>query len=187
MEIPEPITQLINQARNGDEKARKRLWDIVFPVLKEKAKRLLKGDEVAGVMRPSDLLQEAMIQLLRREKVGWNDRKHLFGFAVRVMRNIITDHARRSLRKGRLATPIDEALELIINEDVSLVEVDEVLNQLAKVDPVKAEIVELRLYGGLTNEEIADHLEIAVATVKRHMTTARAFIMSRINPARKKN
>lgn len=188
-DIPEPITQLINQVRNGDAEAREQLWRIFYPILKDKAKLLLRNDDpVAGVMTPSDLIQEAMVQLMKNEKIGWNDRNHLFRFAVRIMRHIIIDYARGPLRRARLTIPISETLNLEFNKDLGpdkLIEIDDLINQLAKIDPVKADIVEMRLYGGMTIEEIADCLGIPVATVKRHMATAQAFIMSKLKLAEK--
>jgi RNA polymerase sigma factor (TIGR02999 family) len=179
--IPEPITDLIRQAQKGDEDARKKLWDLVFPIMKQRAEAMLKNDRVGGVIRPSDLLQEAFVQLIAHEEIGWNDRKHLYAFAVTVMRNLVTDQARRQLRKDRAFTAVDDALGIAFNEDVSWVEVDEILEQLeAEHGAAKARVVELRAYAGLTNQEIAEHLGISLATVKRHLLLARAFIMSRM-------
>ncbi|MDX2032771.1 MAG: ECF-type sigma factor [Blastocatellia bacterium] len=179
--VSAPITDLIALVREGDEAARGKLWGIVFPILESRARAMLNNDRVGGVIRPSDLLQEAFVQLIAREKVGWNDRRHLFGFAVMVMRNLVTDQARRRLRKEQFFTPVDEALGIVINDDVSWVEVDDLLKRLeTEHGAEKARVVELRAYAGLTNEEIAEQLEISLATVKRHMKIARAFLMSRM-------
>lgn len=179
--IEEPITDLIAQVRGGDEAARVKLWGIVFPILEKRARVMLNNDRVGGVIRPSDLLQEAFVQLIAREKVGWNDRKHLYAFAVTVMRNLVTDQARRRLRKDQVFTPVDEALDVVFNDDVSWVEVDDLLKRLEQEHGAeRARVVELRAYAGLTNEEIAEQMEISLATVKRHMQVARAFLMSRM-------
>ncbi len=184
MEISEPITELIERVREGDQEARTKLWDIVMPILRGRAEKMLQADRVGGLMRPSDLLQDAFLQLIAKEKIGWKDRQHLFRFAARVMRNLVTDQARRHLREDRRFAAVSESMEIEVNDDVSWVEVDEILGQLEAIDPDKAAVVELRAYGGLTNEEIAEHLEISVSTVKRHIDFARAFIMSRIRPAK---
>lgn len=184
VEISEPITELIERVREGDQEARTKLWDIVMPILRGRAEKMLQADRVGGLMRPSDLLQDAFLQLIAKEKIGWKDRQHLFRFAARVMRNLVTDQARRHLREDRRFAAVSESMEIEVNDDVSWVEVDEILGQLEAIDPDKAAVVELRAYGGLTNEEIAEHLEISVSTVKRHIDFARAFIMSRIRPAK---
>lgn len=182
MEISEPITDLINQAKAGNQEARTKLWNIVWPILRDKADGMLKDDRVGGFVRPSDVVQGAMLQLLVREPIGWNDRKHLFGFAVMVMRNIITDIARRRFRDDRLQAPLDDDLGIAITNDVSWVAVNEALTQLEAINAERARAVEMRAYGGLTNEEIAEHLEISISTVKRHMKIGGAFILSRLRP-----
>src|SRR5262249_5110065 len=179
--IPEPITELIDRVRKGDQEARTRLWNLIFPILKVRAEIALNGNNVAGVMRPSDLVQDASLQLLAHEKEGWKDRNHLIAFAVMVMRHIVIDRARGPLGKARVQVQLDESSDLIVSNDVSWVEVDEILTRLAASDPNKARVVELRLYGGLTNQEIAEVMEISVATVKRHLTFSRAFIMAQIS------
>jgi RNA polymerase sigma factor (TIGR02999 family) len=179
-DAPGPITILIRRVQDGDDEARTELWNTFFPILRQKANVMMAGNNVGAVVRPSDILQGAFVQLLAREKLGWNDSKHLLAFAVTVMRNLITDHARRRLRKDRVFIPVDESLGLVFKDDVSWVQVNEILNQLEKIDPVKAKVVELRAYGGLTNEEIANHLGISLSTVKRHLEFARGFIMSRL-------
>lgn len=178
-DTPGPITILIRRVQQGDEDARNELWEKLYPILRRKASALLKQDEVRAVARPSDILQAAFIQLLAREKIGWNDSRHLMNFAVGVMRHLITDLARNPLKKARANKPLDDSPDIELDEDFSWVEVDEALNQLEAVNPEAAKIVELRLYAGLRNEEIAHNLEISVSTVKRKIEFARGFIMSR--------
>jgi len=172
---------MLHRARSGDEDARQNLWTILLPLLKQRARQALKGNNVAGFVNTSDILQGAIEQLLRHEEMGFKDRQHLIGFAVKAMRHLIIDLARKHKPNERQLVPVDEQLGLKLNADVSWPEVDEILNQLAALNPATAQAVELRAFGGFTNEEIAAELECSLATVKRHLHTARAFIMGRLS------
>jgi RNA polymerase sigma factor (TIGR02999 family) len=178
-DVPGPITQLIRRVQTGDEAARHQLWEELYPLLRQRAAAMLRSDDVGGVARASDILQGACLQLLAREKMGWNDSRHLIRYATTVMRNLITDLARGPLKRARAGIPITDEADFIINHDVSWIEVDEALNQLETINVEAARVVELRAYGGLSNEEIATNLGISVATVKRRFEFARAFIESR--------
>jgi RNA polymerase sigma factor (TIGR02999 family) len=187
-DITAPITDLIRRMQQDDEAgrsaARSRLWDIIYPILKQKAVAMLKNDPVGGVIHPSDLMQEAYFKLAAREKMGWNDRTHLYWFAVQAMRNLVIDAARGRARRDRFLLPVDDLLGIEFKEDdASVIEVEEVLKMLEAADPLKGRIVAMRFYGGGTNEMIAEQLGISVATVKRHLKVARAFILSKIRPA----
>ncbi|MFZ4628703.1 MAG: ECF-type sigma factor [Blastocatellia bacterium] len=179
-EITEPITLLIGKVREGDNVAREELWKIFFPLLKQKADFCLRGNNVAAVMSPSDLVQDASMVLLKCEEIGWNDRAHLYAFAATVMRHIIIDRARKHLAKNRIYLPIDDLAGAPVPQDPSVLEIDEVLHQLTQADPVRARVFELRFFGGLTNEEIAHVTGVSLATVKRYWTFSRAFILSRL-------
>lgn len=175
-ETPGPITELIQRVRGGDEAARNELWERLYPLLRKRAVAMMRVDEVGGVARPSDILQGAFVKLLARERIGWNDSHHLIRYASAVMRNLITDLARGQLKRARVGSPLSGAFGLPINHDISWVEVDEALKKLEEINPVAARVVELRAYGGLSNDEIADNLGISLATVKRRFEFARAFI-----------
>ncbi|NBO63666.1 MAG: sigma-70 family RNA polymerase sigma factor [Acidobacteria bacterium] len=179
--IPEPVTVLIGRVKDGDAVARDHLWQIFFPLLKKKADICLRGNNVGAVMNPSDLVQDAALVLLKHEALGWNDRAHLYAFAATVMRHIVIDRARKHVAGNRMMLPIDELTGQAAPGDPTILEIDQVLNQLASVDPLRAKVVELRFFGGLTNEEIAHVTDISVATVKRYMTFSRAFIIARLN------
>jgi RNA polymerase sigma factor (TIGR02999 family) len=184
-EINAPITELIQLARAGDTAAQQRLWEAMMPLLKEQARDILSGDKVAGVMRPSDLLQDALLRMVRHEKIGWNDRQHLFKSAAKIMRHIVVDQARKHLNPDRQLLLLDESFGIKFNNDVSWVEIDEILNQLAAQSPIgerQAGVVELRVFARLSNEEIASTLDISLATVKRDWVFAAATIGARLRP-----
>ncbi len=181
MPTQESITELLRRARSGDEDARQSLWKILLPLLRQRARQMLNGNNVAGFVNTSDILQGAVEQLLRREPLGFQDQQHLMAFAVTAMRHLIIDLARKHKPNERQLVPVGEQLGLRLNTDVSWPEVDEILNQLAALNPISAKAVELRAFGGFNNDEIAAGLGCSVATVKRHMQTARAFIMGRLS------
>lgn len=185
--ISEPITLLIGKVRDGDTEAREELWKIFFPLLKQKADSCLRGNNVGAVMNPSDLVQDASLVMLKHQEIGWNDRAHLYAFAATVMRHIVIDRARKHLIGNRVQLPLDDLTDLTGHAapgDPTVLEVDEILNQLSREDPIRAKVVELKFFGGLTNEEIAHVTDLSVATVKRYMTFSRAFILARLGETR---
>lgn len=177
----EPITELLERARQGDQQARERLWNVFLPVLRERAHRELAGNNVAGFVSTSDILQGAVEQLLRREKLGFANRQHLMGFAVDVMRHVIIDLARKHKPGQRHLVPVDEQLGLRIDHDVSWPEVGDILDQLAVRNAEAERVAVLRAFGGFSNQEIAGELGCSLSTVKRHLQLARAFIMGRLS------
>ncbi|MFZ4596277.1 MAG: ECF-type sigma factor, partial [Verrucomicrobiaceae bacterium] len=152
------------------------LWEHIYPLLQQRAAAMIRIDDVGGVARPSDILQGAFVQLLARERLGWNDSRHLIRYASAVMRNLITDLARGPLKRARAGVPLSQQLNFGVEYDVSWVDVDEALRRLEEIISQAARVVELRTYGGLSNEEIADNLGVSLATVKRRFEFARAFI-----------
>ncbi len=178
--IPEPITILIGKVREGDTDARDQLWKIFFPLLKNKADAELRKNNVAAVMNPSDLVQDAAMVLLRHENIGWNDRVHLYAFAATAMRHIIIDRARKHLSGNKMMLSMTNITALQKKADMTVIEIDEILNQLADIDKDKARVFELRFFGGLNNEEIVQVTGHSLSTVKRYLTFARAFILSRL-------
>jgi RNA polymerase sigma factor (TIGR02999 family) len=179
-DIPEPITKLIQQVKRGDQQARERLWGIVLPLLEGKARNMLNGDRVAGVMRPSDLSQDALKHLIQYEKIGWNDRKHLFAFAAEVMRHIVVNNARKHLKKDHPMLMLDEAMGIEFNNQEDWVEVDLALKKLAhgsKAGARLAKVIALRIFAGFSLEDIAYVTEISRSQVKRDITLARTRLM----------
>ena len=182
-EITEPITILIEKVREGDNSARDRLWQIFLPILKQKADAELRGNNVGAVMNPSDLVQDAAMILVRHESIGWNDRVHLYAFAATVMRHIIIDRARKYFGGDKMPLPLDNIEIHQTKFDPTVLEIDELLNQLAEIDRLKARVMESRYFGGLTVDEIAQVTGLSPTTVKRYTTFARAFILSRLGVA----
>jgi RNA polymerase sigma-70 factor, ECF subfamily len=176
---PGEITILLQQARH-DRDAEGRLMELVYPLLRQLAAKALSGDRVGHVIRPSDLLNDAYLRLFRQSDYSWNDRRHFFAWASHVMRQIVTDQARRHYKEGRRAVSLDEALDLKIDLTQDWADVDLMLKQLEKAQPKMVGVVELRVFGGLTIEEAAEALAVSPATVKRRWETARALLRARL-------
>jgi RNA polymerase sigma factor (TIGR02999 family) len=125
-------------------------------------------------------VHELYLKLVQQRQVSWNDRVHFLAVAAQVMRRILVDHARTRMRDKRggamVPVAIDEALDVQVAENVDIVKLDDALTDLANIFPDQARIVELRFYGGLTIEEVAQAIGVSPATVSREWTMARAWL-----------
>jgi RNA polymerase sigma factor (TIGR02999 family) len=126
------------------------------------------------------LVNEAYIRLVDYKRMQWKNRAHFFAVSAQLMRRILVDHARRhNLKRGRRVphVPLDENEPVMIGERVdTLVALDDALNALAQVDPRKVRVVELRFFGGLSVEEIAEVLKISIVTVRRDWSSAKIWL-----------
>ncbi|HYO16449.1 MAG TPA: sigma-70 family RNA polymerase sigma factor [Thermoanaerobaculia bacterium] len=174
------VTEALRAWRSGREEAEERLLRLLYPELHRMAERFLRGERPDHTLQPTALVHEAYLQLVDQRRVDWQSRRHFFAIAARVMRRILVDHARRHLRQKRGADRQRVLLEdlsgLGVERLPELVALDEALAALAKIDARKAEVVELRYFGGFTAEETAEILAISVPTVGRHWRVARAWL-----------
>jgi len=131
-------------------------------------------------MQPSSLVQEAFVRLVPQVGSGWHDRTHFYAVASQIMRHVLVDDARRRLRQkrgsGAVHIPIDEAVVLAPEQIEQIVAVDLALQRLATTDERKSRVLEMRLFGGLTVEEVAEALSVAPNTVIRDWNFARAWL-----------
>ena len=177
---PSGVTELLRRWNLGDREAMDRLMPIVYDELRRLAAGYLKAERRDHTLQPTALVHEAYLRLVRQDRVEWQNRAHFFGIAARMMRRVLVDHARRrqaGKRDGggfRLTLQVGEELE--VSRDPELLELDEALVRLERLDVDQARVVELRFFGGLTVEETATVLGISTATVKREWRTARAFL-----------
>lgn len=182
------VTALLGRARGGDREAAEALFRAVYEDLRRIAARQLARGEGGGLGRTS-LVHEACVRLVRPESLDLNDRRHFFAVAARAMRQVAVDHARERLaakRGGGVAElPLDEALAVADDpaRHARLVALDDALAQLEEVDRRLARVVELRFFGGATLEEIADLMATSLATTKRELRKARAFLNARLGEA----
>jgi len=176
-----PITQLLHSWQKGDQSAGDSLIPVLYAELKRIASAYLEREIDSPSLQTTELVNEAFIRLLDQQKVEWEDRSHFFGFAARVMRQLLIEHARkrRAQKRGgdedEATLPDNNALSGR-NRPPDLIKLDEALDALDSIDPKKCKLVELKYFAGLTNEEIAQVLDISVSTVKREWTVAKTWL-----------
>jgi RNA polymerase sigma factor (TIGR02999 family) len=177
---PSDVTRLLLAWNSGDKAARDSLMTAVYEELRRLAALYLSRERPGHTLQPTALVHEAYLQLVGEGRVDWQGRAYFFGAAGRLMRRILVDHARaRNAAKrggGRLMVTFSEALAAAAPRDLDLVALDSALEELARLDPLQSRIVELRFFGGLSVEETAEVLSVSPATVKRHWTTAKAWL-----------
>ena len=176
------VTRILEQIESGDGQAADELLPLVYDELRALAEARLAQERSGHTLQPTALVHEAWMRLSGDEadEPKWDSRGHFFGAAARAMRRILVDHARQklSLKRGggaaRADIDVDQLASPAQNDD--LLALDEALEQLAAVDSEKAELVQLRYFGGLTNEQAAACLGVSVSTAERHWAYARAWL-----------
>src|SRR5215216_917972 len=182
MSVPESheVTELLVAWSDGDEQALERLAPLVQAELHRLARRYMSRERGDHLLQTSALINEAYLRLIDWKTARFQNRAHFFGVAAQLMRRILVDVARRR-PKGEGGVPaqhiaLDDALSVAHEMDADLVALDEALDELAEFDPRKSRIVELRFFGGLSVEEIAEVLQIAPVTVTREWNKAKAWL-----------
>ena len=174
------ITRLLAGWRAGDNSALDRLLPLIRAELVRLARRHLARERQHVAMQPSSLVQEAFLRLLPAAQVEWQNRTHFFAVASQVMRHVLVDYARERLRQkrggGAVHVPIEAAVVLSPRQVEHLVAVDLALQRLAKADERKSQVFEMRFFGGLTVNEVAEVLGVAANTVIRDWNFARAWL-----------
>lgn len=178
------ITRLLAGWSEGDPEALGRLMPLVFEDLRQLARSHFRRESEGHTLQPTALVHEVYVRLLGQRQVQWDNRAQFFAFAGMLMRRILVDHAksRRAIKRGGGIDPLplDEALAVPESPDLDVVSLDRALTELEEVDPRQARIVELRFFVGLTQDEVAEVLEISVTTVKREWRTARLWLYRQI-------
>lgn len=177
---PSEVTAALQDWRRGRGNAEERLVQLVYAELHRMADRFLRGERAGHTLQPTALVHEAYLQLVDQKRVDWQSRSHFFAIAARVMRRILVDYARRHLRQkrggGRERLPLESVSGFGVERLPELIALDDALAALAKTDPRKAAVVELRYFGGFSVEETAEILGVSVPTVSRHWRVARAWL-----------
>lgn len=174
------LTQLLQRWAEGDRDALDRLMPLVYGELRRLANFYLQQERPDHTLQPTALVHEAYLRLVDQRNARWQNRAQFYGVAAQIMRRILVDHARQHLAEKRKAMkdpiPLDEALTIPVNADLSLVELDRSLEALSAFDPEKCRLVELRFFVGLNVEATAEVLGISPATVKREWAVAKAWL-----------
>jgi RNA polymerase sigma factor (TIGR02999 family) len=174
------VTELLRAWSNGDEAALARLAPLVDAELHRLANSFLRRERPGHTLQTTALVNEAYLRLIDDNAVGWQNRAHFFGIAAQLMRRILVDHARRrrKLKRGggALRLSLAEAETVVEGPTADIIALDEALSSLSKFDARKSRIVELKFFGGLQEEAIAEVLKISLRTVQREWNLARAWL-----------
>ena len=175
------ITTLLRAWSDGDEAALGALVPLVEAELRRLAHAYMSRERPGHTLQPTALVNETFLRLIDAQGVAWQDRNHFLGIAARLMRRVLVDHARRrgfDKRGGdRAQVALDESMAVVETRDFNLLALDRALESLAIVDPRKAQVVEMRFFGGLTGDEIAATLAVSADTVKRDWRLAKLWLM----------
>jgi RNA polymerase sigma factor (TIGR02999 family) len=186
--LPEgDVTDLLHRWQGGDAQALDQLTPLVYRELHRIAGRHIAGEPPGHTLQATALVHEAFLKLVDQRRVEWQNRAQFFNLAATLMRRILVDHARSTHRLKRGAdapkVSLDEgtaAGETSALDLADILTLDRALEDLQALDPRQCQIVELRFFGGLTVEEIADAMTISTGTVKRDWTIARAWLYQRL-------
>jgi RNA polymerase sigma factor (TIGR02999 family) len=179
------VTGLLVELSKGNRDVLDELLPLIYNELKRIAAGYLRNERSGHTLQPTALVNEAYLKMIDITQVSWQNKAHFIGVAANQMRRILVDHARRHNAEKRGGEfhilTLNEEIDKADEEAAELVELDDALNELAKMDLVKARIVELRYFGGLTMEEAAEVLGVSVITVKRHWKMTKAWLYGRLS------
>ena len=182
---PQEVTRLLLAWNQGDESALEKLVPQVYQELRRLAKRQMRGEHPDHTLQTTALINEAYLRLVDLRNIQWQNRAHFFALCARLMRRILVDFARSRhyAKRGGGAHPVslDQSLVVSPAHSPDLVAVDEALKALSKVDGRKAQVVELRFFGGLTVQEAAEVLKVSPETVQRDWKLAKAWLLRELS------
>jgi len=177
--LSKDITRLLVDWGKGDQAALDELIPLVYDELRRLAARYMRRENQGHTLQTSALINEAYLRLVDQKNVQLQNRAQFFGFAAQLMRRILVDHARsRSrIKRGGGVQMVSLAEQAVISNDIAeVIALDDALKNLAEMDPRKAQIVEMKFFGGLTNEEVAEGLKVTSRTVEREWRKAKAWL-----------
>jgi RNA polymerase sigma factor (TIGR02999 family) len=174
------VTQLLARWAGGDRAALDLLMPAVYAELRKIADAYLRRERTGHTLQPTALVNEAWLRLVRQDELQFDHRKQFYALAAQAMRRILVDHARAldadKRGGGAPKTTLDAEVSAGANRTIELLALDEALEQLARVSPRQAQIIELRYFAGLTVEEVGDLVGVSAATISRDQKTAEAWL-----------
>jgi RNA polymerase sigma factor (TIGR02999 family) len=186
---PGEVSVLLTAWANGSEAARDELIPLIYDELRRLAGRHMAQERTDHTLQATALVNEVYVRLTDQRHLHWQNRAHFFALASRLMRRILVDHARahQSVKRGGDARHVLLEEAMVVSEETAadLVALDDALSRLSAIDSRKSEVVELRYFGGLTFEEVAEVLKISPITVRRDWSTAKAWLYREIGAAGK--
>jgi RNA polymerase sigma factor (TIGR02999 family) len=177
------ITRILNNTDFSDPGAQERLLELLYPELKRIAEARMRVERTDHTLQPTALVNEFYLNVARLQSLSWKNRAHFLAVASNAMRRVLIDHARarRALkRQGAGQVQLDDMEIGVTDGRFDAIAVNEVLDRLAQEEPRMARVVEMRYFGGLTNEEVAEVLKVDARTVKRDWQVARAWLRARL-------
>lgn len=182
---PSEITAILQDWKNGNEDAKEQLAPYVYEELKRQARILMSRERPNHTLQATALVHEAFLKISAQTGIDWQNRSHFYGFASRIMRQILIDHARLYTTEKRGNKPVffslDDVQIPIEERAESIIILDEVLERLEKFDKKQAKIVEMKFFGGLNNAEVADALQISERTVGREWQSAKLWLFRELS------
>jgi RNA polymerase sigma factor (TIGR02999 family) len=173
------VSGLLRAWGEGDRDALDRLTPVVYDELRRLARRYMRGERPGHSLQTTALVNEAYMRLVDYKSMQWQNRAHFFAVSAQLMRRILVDHARRhNLKRGGGVQHVSLEETAIVDDDrpADLVALDDAMNALARIDPRKVQVVEMRFFGGLSVEETAEVLKVSPVTVMRDWSTAKAWL-----------
>ena len=179
------ITELLAEWRDGNQSALDELYPLVYNELHRLARRYMSRERKGHTLQTTALINEAYVRLVDQKNVQWANRSHFFAISAQIMRRILIDHARRygyaKRGGGAKQVSLEEVAAIVPEQGRELIRLDEALKSLAERDPRRSQVVELRYFGGLNNEEIAGVLNVSQNTVTRDWNMARAWLYQQLS------
>jgi RNA polymerase sigma factor (TIGR02999 family) len=184
--MADKVTELLGRWSRAEPEAAGDLFAAVYDDLRRLARRALRGERRGHTLQPTALVNEAFLRLAPQQSKEWRSREHFFAVCAQLMRQVLIDHARRRLAQKRGSGPLRVSLEEAsaggarAGREADLLELDEVLRELAEIDPRRARVVEMRYFAGMTLEEIGIALERPEWEVKKDWMLAKAWLARRL-------